>query len=137
MNHEGTKARKSPLSEEIERLATGVVDAAFKVHSELGPGLLESVYQTCLAHELRKRGLGVELEVGVPIRYDGLLIPNGLRLDMLVGRSIIVELKAVDVLLPVHTAQVLTYLKLSGHRLGLLINFNAPTLKSGIKRLIL
>jgi GxxExxY protein len=122
---------------EVERVATQVVDAAFAVHSTLGPGLLESVYEVCLAYELTKRGLKVERQLPLPVVYDNLCLEAGFRLDLLVERCLVVELKAVEFLLPVHTAQLLTYLKLSGHRLGFLINFNVPLLKDGIKRLAL
>jgi len=111
-----------------------VVDAAMTVHSALGPGLLESAYEACLAYELRKRGLRVLSQVTVPVVYDGVQIDAGYRVDLLVEDAVIVELKAVAKLLPIHEAQVLSYLKLSGHRVGLLINFNVPRLKDGIKR---
>lgn len=141
MNHEGTKTQRVtqriPISIEVERVATQVVDAAFAVHSTLGPGLLESVYEVCLAYELTKRGLKVERQLPLPVVYDNLCLEAGFRLDLLVERCLVVELKAVEFLLPVHTAQLLTYLKLSGHRLGFLINFNIPLLKDGIKRLAL
>ena len=126
-----------PLPHEVELTATAVVDGAFKVHKALGPGLLESVYHTCLLHELRVRCLRVESEVAVPIVYGDVRLDGGLRIDMLVNDSVIVELKAVDVMNPVFEAQVLSYLKLTGRRLGLLINFNVPLIKKGIKRLIL
>lgn len=114
-----------------------MVDAAFAVHKTLGPGLLESVYEVCLAHELEKRRLTVVRQVTVPVLYDGVRLEAGLRLDLVVEDCVVVELKAVEALLPVHTAQVLTYLKLSGHRLALLINFNVPLIRDGIKRLAL
>jgi len=107
------------------------------VHSTLGPGLLESVYEVCLAHELHKRGFKVQRQVVVPIEYDGLTFDEGFRIDLLVEDSIIVELKTVDTLLPIHEAQVLTYLRLTHNRVGLLINFKVKLLKQGIKRLIL
>jgi len=113
------------------------VDAAFAVHSHLGPGLLESVYEVCLTHELVKRGLKVSGQLALPIQYDTIRLDAGLRLDLLVEDSVIVELKAVESLMPVHKAQLLTYLKLSGCRLGLLINFNVPLIKNGIVRLAL
>lgn len=137
MNHEDTKTRREAISPEVEAISKLVLDAAFAVHTALGPGLLESVYEACLAHELRKRNLRVERQVELPIFYDGIRIDAGLRLDLLVNECLIVELKAVENLLPVHQAQVLTYLKLSKKRLGLLINFNVPLLKDGIKRVIL
>jgi GxxExxY protein len=108
-----------------------VIGAAIEVHTRLGPGLLESVYEACLCHELHKRGIGFERQVSIPIVYDGL------RLDMIVEGEVIVELKSVDALTPLHTAQLLTYLKLTGKRLGLLLNFNVPRLKVGIKRVVL
>ncbi|HKS97626.1 MAG TPA: GxxExxY protein [Terriglobia bacterium] len=126
--------RHEPIPQEVDRTAAAVVDAAYAVHSGLGPGLLENVYQACLAYELEKRGLAVEQQVSVPVVYDGLQLNTGLRLDLLVERCVIAELKAVETLLPIHTAQLLTYLKLTGHRLGLLINFNVPLIRDGIKR---
>ncbi|HYD50763.1 MAG TPA: GxxExxY protein [Terriglobales bacterium] len=125
------------ITESIERVATAVVNAAYSVHRRLGPGLLESVYEICLAHELRKSGLGVRSQVAVPVMYDGLQLDAGFRIDLLVGESVIVELKAIERLMPVHTAQVLTYLKLTGYRLGFLINFNVELIKQGIKRIAL
>ena len=115
-------------------IAKEVVDAAFKIHTTLGPGLLESAYEACLAHELTKRGYQVERQKPQPIIYDGLQIEVGYRLDILVNGEVILELKAVEQLLPIHHAQLMTYLKLSGKTLGLLINFNVPMIKSGIKR---
>ncbi len=135
MNHQGTKTPREPIPFEIDRIAGQVVDAAFSVHSKLGPGLLESVYETCLAYELSKRRIKTERQKRLPVIYDELHLDAGLRLDMLVGESVVVELKAVEKVLPVHFSQLLTYLKLSGHRLGLLINFNSPLIKDGITRL--
>jgi GxxExxY protein len=126
-----------PLPVRTEELAKVVVDAAFKVHSALGPGLLESVYETCLAYELRKRGIGIETQVAFPITYDGHPLETGLRLDILVEKQLLVEVKAVEQMNRVFKAQVLTYLKLTGLRLGLLSNFNVPLIKSGIERVIL
>ena len=114
-----------------------VVDAAMKVHSALGPGVLESAYEACLAYELRKRGLGVAVQVPLPVVYDGVELEVGYRLDLLVNAVLIVEIKAVRQLLPVHQAQLLSYLKLSNRRLGLLINFHSHRLKDGsIKRIV-
>ena len=124
------------LSPEMERIATQIVDAAFRVHTELGPGLLESIYEECLAHELAKRGLRVERQVAVPVFYDGVRVNADLRLDLLVEGQVIIEVKAVEKLIPVFEAQLLTYLKLSGKRLGFLVNFNVPVIKNGIKRII-
>ena len=128
---------RAPIPPETDRVANQVVDAAFAVHSTLGPGLLENVYEVCLVHELAKRGLKVQRQVSLPLRYDNIILDAGLRLDMVVEGCVVIELKAVDLILPVHVAQVLTYLKLSGCRLGLLINFNSPTIKDGLKRLVL
>lgn len=128
---------KEPIPPEVDRLARAVVDAAYKVHSTLGPGLLESVYETCLVHEIEKRGLSVERQVALPVEYDGIRLDAGLRLDLLVDNSVIVEIKSVEKILPVHTAQVLTYLKLTTHRLGLLLNFNVPLIRDGIRRVVL
>lgn len=135
IHHEDTKTRR--IGEETEGVATELVDSAFKFHSTLGPGLLESVYEACLAHELHRRGISFERQVAMPVHYEGLNLDAGLRLDLVVAGQIVVECKAVESLLPVHKAQVLTYLKLSGHNLGFLINFNVPTLKEGLKRIVL
>ncbi|HEY2329601.1 MAG TPA: GxxExxY protein [Verrucomicrobiae bacterium] len=134
---EDTKKKFASVSPEIERLATEVVDSAFKVHSALGPGMLESVYETCLAHELGKRGLSFQTQVSFPIIYDGVRLDAGLRIDLLVENKLVVELKAVETMLPLFEAQLLTYLKLTDMRLGLLINFNVTKIKDGIRRIIL
>ena len=131
------RSHHEALPAETERVAAQIVDSAFRVHSTLGPGLLESVYETCLVHELTARGFKVDRQVAVPITYGDLRLDAGLRLDLLVDDQVVVELKAVEKLLPVFDAQILTYLKLSQHRLGLLINFNVTLIKDGIKRLIL
>jgi len=123
-----------PIPPEADAIARQIVDAAFTVHKTLGPGLLEGVYEVCLAHELKKRGLSVAQQQILPVVYDNIRLDAGLRLEMLVNEQVIIELKAVERLLPVHKAQVLTYLKLTGHRLGLLINFNVPLIKDGIER---
>ena len=122
---------------ETDRIAKLVVDSSFKVHTALGPGLLESVYEICLAHELSKRGLKFQAQVAFPVMYDGLRLDAGLRIDLLVEDQLIVEIKAVDEMLPVFEAQLLTYMKLTQKRLGLLINFNVPRIKDGIKRMVL
>lgn len=106
-----------------------------KVHTALGPGLLESAYETCLAYELRQRGLRVETQVTLPVKYDGVELDAGYRLDLLVESRVIVELKAIEKMTPLHEAQLLSYLKLSGCKVGLLINFNVERLKDGIKRI--
>jgi GxxExxY protein len=137
MNHKDTKTQRKSIPGQVENVAKCVVDAAFQVHSELGPGLLESVYEICLVHALSTRGISLERQVPVPVVFDGVRLESGLRLDLLVEGCLIVEIKAVEQLHPVHRAQLLTYLKLTGHRLGLLINFNVPLIKDGIKRVIL
>jgi GxxExxY protein len=125
-----------PIPAQTEKVAKNVLDAAFKVHTVLGPGLLESVYETCLLHELKLRGIKAEGQVSIPIIYEGMKIDSGVRLDIFVENSVIVEVKAVDNIIPVYKAQLLTYLKLSGIRLGLLINFNTIHLRDGINRLV-
>ena len=124
-------------TEEFENnsLTDAIIGAAISVHRELGPGLLESVYEKCLAFELSDRGLSVTTQKEISVRYKNLTFDCGFRADLIVENKVLVELKSIDQLLPVHTAQVLTYLKLSNLRTGLLINFNVPLLKSGIKRL--
>jgi GxxExxY protein len=123
-------------SPEHDRAARAIVDSAFAVHTALGPGLLESVYEACLAHELRSRNLDVALQVALPVIYRDISIDAGFRMDMVVNGLIIVEIKAVERLMPIHEAQLLTYLKLSRKRLGLLINFNTVRIRDGIRRLI-
>ncbi len=119
---------------DIEEIGKQIIDATIKVHRALGPGLLESAYQACLAYELRQRGLKVECEVLQPVNYEGVQVDAGFRLDMLVENSVIIENKAVERLLPIHEAQLITYLKLSGKHLGYLINWNLRLVKDGIKR---
>jgi len=121
--------------QQLNLISGEVVDSAMEVHSALGPGLLESSYETCLVYELRLRGLEVVQQLALPIVYRDVRLDYGYRLDLLVGGAVIVELKASEKLLPVHEAQLLSYLRLSGHRLGLLINFHVPRLKDGIKRM--
>jgi GxxExxY protein len=113
-----------------------VVNAAMRVHSVLGPGLLENAYERCLTHELRKRGLQVISQLAVPVIYDGICIDLGYRIDLLVNGAVVVEVKAVGKLAPIHHAQLPSYLKLSGYRLGLLINFNVFHLRDGIRRIV-
>ena len=114
-----------------------IVDAAYQVHKTLGPGLLENVYEQCLCYELESNGLEVKRQVQVPLRYKDLDFDCGFRLDLLVNDAVVAEIKAVESVLPVHIAQVLTYLKITEHRVGLLINFNSATIKNGIHRLAL
>lgn len=120
---------------EPNEVARVVVDSAIRAHTILGPGLLESVYEACLAHELARRGLKVDRQVLLPIRYGDTVIEAGLRLDIVVEECVILELETAEALLPIHTAQLLTYLKLGGYSLGLLLNFNVVRMKDGIKRL--
>jgi len=126
----------APIPDELNAIAAQVVDAALEVHRRLGPGLLESVYEACLCYELSKRGLQFQRQVNWPIQYDAVRIDVGVRLDLLVEDQLIVELKAVEKMIPLFEAQLLTYLKLTEKRLGLLINFNVSMLKDGIKRMI-
>ncbi len=137
MNHQDTKTPREPISGRVDAIARKVVNAAFEVHSALGPGLLESAYDACLFHAIAKRGLRVERQIVVPVVFDGVELETGFRLDLLVEDCLIVEVKAVEAIIPVHHAQVLTYLRLTGHRLALLINFNVPLIKDGIKRFAL
>lgn len=125
------------MREEIDKLTGQVIGAAIQVHRELGPGLLESAYQGCLELELRERGLLVETQVPVPLVYRGYDVGTGYRLDLLVERTVVIEVKSVERIEPVHVAQVLSYLRLSGHKIGLLMNFNVKWLvDQGVKRLV-
>lgn len=121
---------------ERNEISGAIVDAAMKVHSALGPGLLESAYAVCLRHELIKRGLSVRSEVPVPVVYDGIKLEAGYKLDLVVEDTVVVELKAIEALAPIHQAQIISYLKLSGKPIGLLINFHSLHLKDGIKRFV-
>ena len=112
-----------------------VVDAAYHVHTKLGPGLLESVYEVVLAHEMEQRGLAVERQVSMPVQYNGLVFDEGFRADMVIEDSVILELKSVESVAPVHKKQLLTYLRLADKKLGLLLNFGAPLIKKGIFRI--
>lgn len=120
----------------VNRITGVTIDSSMAVHTALGPGLLEGAYQACLVHELRKRGVSVESGVRVPVIYDGLTIDLGYRIDLLVEHQVIVELKAVERIHPIHQAQLLSYMKLHGRKVGLLINFNVLHLKDGITRLV-
>ena len=136
-HHEVTKdakATKLSLDGETEHVAAEVVDALLKVYRALGPGLLESAYEACLLHELRRRGLRAEGQRPLGLEFEGLRVEAAYRLDVLVEDRIILELKSVEALHPIHEAQLLTYLRLSGKRLGFLMNFNAPTFKDALKR---
>lgn len=122
--------------QEFENYAREILDSSIMVHKEMGPGLLESVYQYCLVEELRLRKVFVEEQVSVPLFYKGKPLEKDFRIDILVANEIIIELKAVECLLPVHEAQIISYLKLADKRLGFLINFNVPLLKSGFRRFV-
>lgn len=122
--------------DELREVTGGVISAAMKVHTVLGPGLLEGAYQVCLAHELRTRGHRVRTQVPVPVRYEGLELELGYRIDLLVEEAVVVELKAVTKLLPIHQAQILSYLKLNDYRVGLLLNFHAASLRDGMQRFV-
>lgn len=125
------------ISDEEDRVGKAIVDAAFHIHKELGPGLLEKVYEVCFCHELTKKGFTVRRQVDIPIVYDGIIFEEGLRLDVLVNDLVICELKALENVNPVWEAQLLSHLKLTNKRLGYLINFNVPLIKNGIKRMVL
>jgi GxxExxY protein len=120
-----------------EELTEKIIGAAMEVHKQMGPGLLESVYQTCLAREFHLQGIGFEPEKAIPLNYKGTRLESDLRIDFVVEKTVVVELKAVEHVLPIHEAQLLTYLKLTNLRVGLLINFNVPLLKDGITRRVL
>jgi GxxExxY protein len=127
---------KTPTKEELNRLSEAIIGAAIAVHRELGPGLLESAYEACLAFELIDRGLRVARQKELPVVYRSVRVDCGYRLDLFVEEMVIVELKAIDKLQPIHEAQLMSYLKLSGCHLGLLINFNVRVLKEGLKRIV-
>lgn len=128
--------RSTLSSAELNQLSQQILDAAFRVHSALGPGLLESAYEHCLCYELGKVGIQSARQVQLPIAYGEIIIDAGYRIDLLVDDKVIIEIKATDALLPIHEAQLLTYLKLANKHVGLLINFNVRSLKNGIKRMV-
>ncbi|REJ89059.1 MAG: GxxExxY protein [Planctomycetota bacterium] len=130
------KPEFEPIPAATEELAKAAIDAAITVHRALGPGLLEGVYEACFCHELSRRNIPFQRQLNLPVVYDSIRLDAGLRIDVLVDECVVVELKAVEKLIPLYEAQLLTYLKLTGHRLGLLINFNVPLLKDGLKRLV-
>lgn len=132
-----SKRSYAPIPENVEKTASIVIEAAYAVHTNLGPGLLESVYEECLSYELIKRGAIVESQVMLPIFYENIRLKSNLRVDLLINQCLIVEIKSIETILPLHIAQVLTYLKLSECRLALLINFNTTSLNNGLKRVIL
>lgn len=121
---------------EINDITNMVIGAAMKIHSAIGPGVLESVYRKCLQHELHKSGLAVQAEMKLPVLYDGRVLESGYRLDLLVQNQVVIELKCVDDLLPIHKAQLLTYLRLANKSIGLLLNFNVVHMRDGIRRIL-
>jgi len=123
--------------EKLNQITYEIIGAAYKVHSTLGPGLLESAYEVCLEYELLKKGFMIERQKPLPVIYEDVKLDAGYRIDLLVENVIIVELKAVEEIAPIHQAQIMTYLKLSGRKLGLLMNFNVTDMKKGIKRIIM
>ncbi len=136
--HRNTHHRDPENTEmELNRITEEIIGASIEVHRALGPGLLESAYEECLAHEMGLHGLGFDRQMPLPVTYKGVNLDCGYRLDFLVEKSVVLELKAVERIEPIHEAQLLTYLKLGGWKLGLLINFNVPILKDGIRRRIL
>jgi GxxExxY protein len=124
------------IPESLEQIGTMIVDSAYTVHYNLGPGLLEKIYEVCFCHELAKRGIKYKRQLDIPIVYDNLEFNEGLRLDVLVEESVICELKAIETVNPVWDAQIISHLKLTGNRLGYLINFNVPKIKDGIRRFV-
>ena len=118
------------------QIAAAVVDAAFKIHTTLGPGLLESIYEATLEYELRNRGLSVLRQIGLPVYYEGLKLELGYRVDLIIGDKVIIEIKSIEALAPIHKRQLLTYLRLANMRLGLLINFNVERIRDGIQRVV-
>ena len=126
-----------PLSDEEEQIGKAVVNAAYIVHKELGPGLLEKVYEVCFCHVLSKNGYFVQRQLDIPIVFEEIVFEEGLRLDVMVNKLVICELKAIETLNPVWEAQIMSHLKLTGKRLGFLINFNVPLIKDGIKRFVI
>jgi GxxExxY protein len=128
--------RKEPIPKEVEKVATQIVDSAYKVHLALGPRLLERAYERCLVHELKKRGLSVKTQVSMPIYYDGENQDDMYRIDVLVEDCIIIEIKSIETILPVHKSQIITYLSFSNLRLGFLMNFNTRLFSEGIQRIV-
>lgn len=122
---------------EFDELSRKVIELSIEVHRELGPGLLENTYKQCLAYELSQAGINFQMEVELPVKYKNVLISCGYRIDLLIENNLIIELKCVDKIIPIHEAQLLTYMKLSGIKVGLLMNFNEIVLKDGIKRFVL
>lgn len=134
LNSMTSASSADPSRETLNHLSGETIAAAMHVHSALGPGLLESTYQACLAYELQKRGFSVLTQVALPVIYESVKLDAGYRIDLLINDSLVVEIKSVEAVAPIHEAQLLTYLKLSGKRLGLLLNFNVPHMRDGIHR---
>ena len=135
-NHRDTEAQRKPMYHEKE-LTDKIIACAIEVHRNLGPGLLESAYEECLCHELKLNGVSFERQMNLPLEYKGIKLDCGYRMDIVVDNKVIVELKCVDQIAPVHEAQLLTYLRLSRLRIGLIFNFNTSVLKDGIRRRVL
>jgi GxxExxY protein len=133
---EGAEVKSVPLASRLNHLTEQIIGAAIEVHRNTGPGLMESVYEECLCYELSQLGLRFQRQVHLPVSYKGVKLDCGFKMDLLVEDPVVLELKTVDQLLPVHSAQLLTYLKLSGKKVGLLVNFNEPVLTKGLKRLV-
>jgi GxxExxY protein len=129
-------AAREPLAVDLHQISGEIVDAAMEVHTHLGPGLLESAYEACLLYELNQRGFRAIHQVPLPVEFKGVKIDAAYRIDLVVNDAVVVEIKSVDAIAPIHKAQLLSYLKLSGKKLGLLLNFNVPLLKQGIVRLV-
>ena len=129
-------AKRTDTAVNEEHIGHKLIGAALKVHSVVGPGLLESAYEVCLLHELERQGLAARRQVSIPLRYEDLTIENGYRIDLLIGGLVVVELKALETILPVHRAQLLSYLRLGGFRLGYLLNFNVAHMRDGIIRIV-
>jgi len=136
MDVTGVKTAEIKTIRDENAISKMILDAAFRVHSAVGPGLLEKAYETCLAYELRTAGLNVKTQIALPLVYKGLKIDVACRLDLLVNELVVIELKSVDALVAIHHAQLISYLKLSKKKLGLLINFNVVHLRDGIKRVV-
>lgn len=136
LNRDDARTQRERHGMSENRIAEGVVEAAFRVHRWFGPGLLESAYEACLAHELVEMGFAVEKQVPLPLTYRDVKLDAGYRLDLWVNRAVIIEVKAIEELHPVHMAQMITYLKLTGNSLGLIINFHSALLKDGIRRVV-
>jgi GxxExxY protein len=135
-NHQAHQVHQE-VGADVDTVARAVVDAGFKVHKALGPGLMESIYEHCLAYELESHGLSLQRQVALPVRYGEVVLETGYRLDLIVENAVVVEIKAIESLTRLHEAQILTYLRCSGCRVGLLMNFNVVLFRQGVRRLVL